>query len=383
MGKKTQEDKEARKAIKGVYGCLFSAARRLPLLLSYLGRIPIRLMPNEYGPLAAVDGQCLYINQPRWESLERKHKETVVAHEALHLILAHIQRRGNRQPRRWNYACDAVINRILINAGFSLPYPCVPPASAEVSAEEYYERLKCEDDRLVPIPAVVTDIADLHEAGIAEEVEAEEGGDDRGTGRGVATPLQGAEHEAELLGIAATTLLTRALPGLRRAIAAFAGKCDYGWQKPRQYGQIILPTVEPRRPRVVIALDASGSVREVWLRSYCHTAGEIAQAAGCNVDLVFFDWDVRTAVMDATPPFGRYAVYPGGGTNYRAAFNWVQENRPGEAVLLVYFTDGRCPDRICETELINLVWVIHPRPLGAHLYHYGPWNRCEGEVIFC
>jgi predicted metal-dependent peptidase len=45
----------------------------------------------------------------------------VIAHELCHIVLKHHLRRGDRSPKRWNYACDYVINPILKKDGFELP----------------------------------------------------------------------------------------------------------------------------------------------------------------------------------------------------------------------------------------------------------------------
>ena len=45
----------------------------------------------------------------------------VIAHELCHIVLKHHLRRGDRSPKRWNYACDYVINPILKKDGFQLP----------------------------------------------------------------------------------------------------------------------------------------------------------------------------------------------------------------------------------------------------------------------
>lgn len=47
----------------------------------------------------------------------------VIAHECLHWVLNHPQRRGDRNPRLWNIACDAVINAIVQEWPYYFPLP--------------------------------------------------------------------------------------------------------------------------------------------------------------------------------------------------------------------------------------------------------------------
>jgi predicted metal-dependent peptidase len=51
----------------------------------------------------------------------------VLAHEASHLIYGHADRRGNREPQRWNRAGDRAINACLREAGIALPDGCLYP----------------------------------------------------------------------------------------------------------------------------------------------------------------------------------------------------------------------------------------------------------------
>ena len=44
-----------------------------------------------------------------------------LAHEVLHPALQHHTRRGDRDRKRWNMACDFAINPLLLDAGLTLP----------------------------------------------------------------------------------------------------------------------------------------------------------------------------------------------------------------------------------------------------------------------
>lgn len=75
----------------------------------------------------------------------------VVAHEVMHVILLHMLRRGDRDPKVWNIAADIFINQMLREAGWKLP-PCgVFPEDfktkdgkrfpTNLTADEYYDLL--------------------------------------------------------------------------------------------------------------------------------------------------------------------------------------------------------------------------------------------------
>jgi predicted metal-dependent peptidase len=68
--------------------------------------------------------------------------EGVLAHEVMHVALAHHCRRGDREREIWNEAADYAINPILLGNGFTLPAGAlVNPSYTDLSAEEIYSRL--------------------------------------------------------------------------------------------------------------------------------------------------------------------------------------------------------------------------------------------------
>ena len=63
----------------------------------------------------------------------------VVAHEILHCAMGHISRRGNRDAKIWNMACDYAINSSLIKSGFTAPRGAlVNPGFEGLSPEAIY-----------------------------------------------------------------------------------------------------------------------------------------------------------------------------------------------------------------------------------------------------
>jgi predicted metal-dependent peptidase len=58
----------------------------------------------------------------------------LVAHEVLHLVLDFGERRGERDPERWNTAQDVVINHALVEDGFALPPGGVIPEDGRIEA---------------------------------------------------------------------------------------------------------------------------------------------------------------------------------------------------------------------------------------------------------
>ncbi len=71
--------------------------------------------------------------------------EAVFCHEGWHIILFHLGRRGTRDARDWNIACDAIVNPMVRRRGWHLPKGAVFIKEVEadrMSAEKAYEYIK-------------------------------------------------------------------------------------------------------------------------------------------------------------------------------------------------------------------------------------------------
>ena len=74
-------------------------------------------------------------------SLTTAEQVGVLAHEVLHPALLHPYRRGSRDLRAWNEACDFAINAQLVAAGFTLPANVLlDPQFDGLSAEQIYAK---------------------------------------------------------------------------------------------------------------------------------------------------------------------------------------------------------------------------------------------------
>jgi predicted metal-dependent peptidase len=122
-----------------------SRARTQLLLNSpFFGTLCLRLklVCTAQFPTMATNGRLLAYNPAFVESLTPAELEGTFAHEVMHCALGHHCRRGNRDPRLWNEACDHAINPLLLNNGMVLPSGAlVNPAFANLSAEEIYAKL--------------------------------------------------------------------------------------------------------------------------------------------------------------------------------------------------------------------------------------------------
>lgn len=90
----------------------------------------------------ATNGQVITWSPKFLEKITDKQVEGVIAHEVLHVALKHHLRRKFRDPQKWNYSCDAVINQILLDAKFELPPKGVmTPEHKDKAAETVYAEM--------------------------------------------------------------------------------------------------------------------------------------------------------------------------------------------------------------------------------------------------
>jgi predicted metal-dependent peptidase len=123
---------------------------RNALILSqpFFGALALRLKVEESRAVEsmAVDGKTIRYN-PDWiEATPFDQVVGVTAHEVMHCAASHHARRGARDHRLFNVACDYAVNPLLIDAGFKLPDGAlVRDDLRDLSAEEIYTRLRQEE----------------------------------------------------------------------------------------------------------------------------------------------------------------------------------------------------------------------------------------------
>lgn len=88
---------------------------------------------------AAVNGKELIYAPDFVSGLSEPQTIGMLAHEVIHIALAHHVRRGGRDSVEWNIACDLAVNPICRDAGFVLPPGALFDSSyAGMGAEEIY-----------------------------------------------------------------------------------------------------------------------------------------------------------------------------------------------------------------------------------------------------
>ena len=142
-------------------------------------------------PTAATDGRKLLFNPMFVALLKFSFVLFTVVHEYLHVVLGHHVRRGNRNAKLWNIACDHVVNRI-IKRFMRIPDDVYcDERFDDFSEEQIYSILVEEQEAQRPPdnvnPGTKTEEVegkgeDEGEGGSSEGDEADDEGDDEGAG---------------------------------------------------------------------------------------------------------------------------------------------------------------------------------------------------------
>jgi predicted metal-dependent peptidase len=385
---------------------LTRARTQLILGQPFFGSLCLRLkLASGAVPTMATNGRQIVYNPDFVESLKPAELQAVLAHEVMHVALAHHCRRGNRDHKTWNEAADLAINPILIGNGFTLPADAlVDPSFAGLSAEEIYSRLiqrKRDGEHgpehspqtpnaggssgpqqatgFPPVSASLPDktpadqqehgsqgdhgsSASVRPGGFGEVLDAVD--DDGNPGSTAENSRQ--QHEwaiAAERALRAAKMCGRVPADIDRPLSesresrqdwramlrdfiTATTPSDYRWNPPnRRYvaSGLYLPSVERSGlGTIVIGVDTSGSIGDEELEQF---AGEISaisdEAQPEAIHVVYCDAAVQSSQQFGPSEPVHLEPKGGGGTDFQPVFGWVEENGIAP-VCLIYLTDLCC-----------------------------------------
>jgi predicted metal-dependent peptidase len=362
---------------------------RTTLLLDhpFFGTLLFRLGAQACSSIAtmATDGVSLYFNPQFVETLSAAEIAGTLAHEVMHPALQHHTRRGGRNPRRWNMACDYAINPMLVDAGLTLPKDVLLDNRFRgMSAERIYNLLEEEEQNQSSSIDAESESQDdsadgdggsnSSESSSSEEDMAEprapqtpggtgqvldapepenrEGNTDAEQARAGQIAVEQAENVAKLSGklpagvdrsleaAQAADVDWREL--LRRAWSETT-PADYSWARPNRrhvWNGLYLPGVVCEGVgEICIAVDCSGSINARQLGLFeAEVRSILAGQQPRLVHVLYFDTEVqKVETYQAGQPV-KLAPVGGGGTDFRPCFRWLEERRITPQTL-VFLTD--------------------------------------------
>lgn len=303
-------------------------------------------------PTAAMSatGQ-MYMNVDFCAPLSVQQLMFLLAHEAMHYMLAHGLRRGHRDPQAWNVAADKVINDTLIDAGVGdfIDGGVTLDGAREMAAESLYDE---NDDGDGQGPGGLgNDIGDPTDAdgqplddATIHQLEAEAKID----------AIQSAKAAKAVGKLPASIeriieeLVNVSTPWYDILERFMAGKIKdgYSWNRPNRRfiaRNIYIPGTDyvPKMGPVVIGVDTSGSIGPDEIAMFNGHINRIIDT--CNpevVHVVYCDYDVA-GVDEYTPEDFPVTIQckGGGGTSFKPVFDWIDTNAI-DPECVVYLTDG-------------------------------------------
>ena len=112
-----------------------------PYLAAAIARLPlVDASDKKWCELIATDGYYIYYDAEAIEEIDPRHLPFLIAHETMHCILGHMDRRGPREKVAWNHAVDYATNLMLVQLGLVMPpFGHIDRGYRGFTAEEIYE----------------------------------------------------------------------------------------------------------------------------------------------------------------------------------------------------------------------------------------------------
>jgi len=309
-------------------------------------------------PTACTNGKEIRYNPDFFMSLTHAEQVFLLLHETMHVALQHVVRLGNRDPNKWNYAADYVINYMLVDQGFTMPAGGLFDAQCKgMSTAEVY--------KLLPdgLPEMDSDIE-------PSSGEAGEGIEQEINDILVRASIQAqmSEKPGFIPGEIQVHLnkLTNPVLPWDRILSRFMNKLaktDYSFRKPnrRFFPDHILPTQHGQSlDDIAVAVDTSGSVTEQQFTQFLSEVHAILlKQKPKKLTLIQFDTRIRSVdELRSTQDLASVEFTGRGGTRIEPVIEWAREHKP---VAMIVFTDGYFSNHNPDPK-VPLVWMIHSNP---------------------
>lgn len=423
---------ESHEVCKRVVTDMEKARAALILRDHFFGCLALRLelINDPSCPTAATNGIFLKYSDTYLEEIKKEYGATeypdylkgLWAHEVLHNALAHHTRRGQRDPRLWNVACDYAVDQILVDAKYKVPHALVKAEYEGLGAEAIFAKLQEEQSQKQSCPKCGKGQGPPPQFGGGS---GDDSGDDPGCdtcegdglpqgagevqdfpGNGDGPPSEGDMAQQEQEWKVATVQAAQAakmqgnMPsGLQQfvdnltdpkvpwteALARWlteVAKNDYSWNQPNRRHMIrgiYLPHLESEEiGKIGIFWDTSGSVgsKEAAL-IISETAGILQEYTGVNILLIHCDSRIPEGGVqhiDNETDLSGLKPLGGGGTNFVPPFEYVVE-KDEELVGAIYMTDGECSSFAPEPDF-PVIWCLTQKP------SWMKWEPPYGETIY-
>ena len=340
-------------------------------------------------PTACTDGTSIWWSPTWFLSLPKPARVTVQAHEVWHVARLHMLRRGNRDPRLWNYATDVRINNDLKAMGFSFvglegawmddKYP------ADMPEEDIYDDLLKNNVQPPPEPNPFD--GDLGSEPEGKDASGSGGGSqpgpynsgppDKSAGikqlQAVAQAIQQAKIQKQAgsipgqLELIVEDFLSPVIPWEQVLFNWFTDLVleDYSWQRPnRRHRDMYLPSLQSDEQRLTCLhyyFDISGSVTDEMIKRFNSEVKYIKDTFNPEkLVLIMFDTKLHEIYeIEENDQFDRIKVTGRGGTCLRCVRDHINDTKPTAAII---FTDLECQPMQPLKVPVPIIWTVADNP---------------------
>lgn len=315
---------------------------RLRLILShpFYASLALRLPLHETKEpgTAWTDGASVTFSQEALEKWTDAEVLGVYVHELLHVALDHAGRQGNRNHETWNIACDAAINAEVIDAKFALPGNFVPPVRGKTAERIYQENPNPPKPKNYQ-PDIKPGTGESKPSLLAQaEIQATVIAAAKGA------KMQGKPVPASIQRLVDELTAPKGLPWkeILRQFLQSTVRADYDWTRPSRrfvHQGLYLPGLrEDAGGEIAVVIDTSGSISPATLASFAAELSAILEDVQATARVIYCDTKVYsggTYTPDDLPL--HLEAQGGGGTDFRPAFEYLDNQENLQAV--VFFTD--------------------------------------------
>lgn len=371
---------------------------RVGLLLRhpFFGNMATRLRVqncDDWCPTAATDGRNLYYNTAFFNELTNKQIEFVIAHEILHCVFDHLVRREDRDPLLYNYACDYIVNNVLVRDRIGEKVTQIPIfqdfkydgwSSEEVYDELFKQAEKNGKEMLDKLGQLLDEHVDWESGDDGKE------GDKEGKGKG-GRPVYTKDEMKKIRDEIKEAMISAAQSAgagntpseiqriikeltepkmnwrelLRQQIQSTI-RNDFTFQRPSRKGWhtgAVLPgqnfdeTID-----ICISLDMSGSIGDAQARDFLsEIKGIMDEYKDYQIKVWCFDTKVyneQDFSADGGEELTDYDIIGGGGTDFMCNWHYMKEHdiQPKKFIM---FTDGYPWDSWGEEDYCDTIFIIH------------------------
>ena len=360
----------------------------------FFGNMATRLKVQEasdWCPTAATDGRNLFYSVPFFANMTNKEIEFVIAHEILHCVYDHMNRREKRDPQIHNIAADYIVNNILVRDKIGDKPKDIPIFQDFKydgwTSEEVYDEIysKYDEEELKQLGKLLDEHIDWDKDsqgnGPGKNDNKKNAGDKPSYSKDELRKIRD-EIKESMISSAQSTGAGNLPAEIQRMIKELTEpkmdwrqllqqqiqstiKNDFTFSRPSRKGWhtgAILPGMNLEETiDICIAIDMSGSIGNEQAQVFLsEVQGIMDQYQDYKIKLWCFDTEVyNEADFDAAnDDLTTYEVTGGGGTDFMCNWKYMKDNDivPKKFIM---FTDGYTWDGWGDADYCDTVFVIH------------------------